>query len=94
MTEFGKSAINLSMQVWFKDRSDAYRAACEIREAIKIRFENEGIEMPSPYKTIVFKKNSNQEQCSKKPFSLEEIKIEYALVNRLKDTQYKTEEID
>jgi len=55
LTEFGDSALNLCMQVWFKDRSDAYSAACEIREAIKQRFDSEGIEMPYPYRTIVFK---------------------------------------
>ncbi|XMB88244.1 mechanosensitive ion channel family protein [Methanosarcina hadiensis] len=83
LTEFEDSAINLRMHVWFKDRSDAYSAACEIREAIKVRFDNEGVEMPYPYRTIVFKKDSDKGKGSIKAASLEEINIEYAPISRL-----------
>ncbi len=74
LTEFGDSALNLRMQVWFKDRSDAYSAGCEIREAIKTRFDNEGIEMPYPYRTIIFKTDGDKEKASGKPASPEEFK--------------------
>lgn len=82
LTEFGDSAINLNMRVWFKDRSDAYSAACEIREAIKMRFDNEGIEIPYPYRTIVYKRDIEKEKDSKNTSSTEEIKIEYVPGNR------------
>ncbi|HII79081.1 MAG TPA: mechanosensitive ion channel family protein [Methanosarcina sp.] len=74
VTELGDFAINLRMQVWFKDRSDAYGAGCEIREAIKQRFDDEGIEIPYPYRTIIFKKDSDEKKTSEKPASPEEIK--------------------
>lgn len=81
LTEFGDSAINLSMKIWFKDRSDAYSAACEIREAIKMRFDNEGIEMPYPCRTIIYK--TDIEKSFKKSVSPEEIKMEYEPKSRL-----------
>jgi small-conductance mechanosensitive channel len=74
LTEFGDSAVNLRMQLWFKDRSDAYSAGCEIREAIKARFDNEGIEMPYPYRTVVFKTDGNKEKASEKPATPKELK--------------------
>jgi small-conductance mechanosensitive channel len=74
VTELGDFAINLRMQMWFKDRSDAYSAGCEIREAIKTRFDEEGIEIPYPYRTIVYKTDIEKEKSSKKPASPEEIK--------------------
>ena len=74
LTEFEDSAINLRMHVWFKDRSDAYSAGCEIREAIKARFDNEGVEMPYPYRTIIFKTDGDKEKASEKSASPEEIK--------------------
>lgn len=96
LTEFGDSAINLRMHVWFKDRSDAYSAASEIREAIKVRFDNEDVEMPYPYRTIVFKTgskiDSNKEEVSEKPVSPEEIKIDYSPIRRLNDTENKKED--
>jgi small-conductance mechanosensitive channel len=92
LTEFGDSAINLRMQVWFKDRSDAFTAGCEIREAIKTRFDDEGIEMPYPYRTIVFKKEEDKEKSSEKPASPEEIKKEYAPDSRLTDIEDKKDE--
>jgi small-conductance mechanosensitive channel len=74
VTEFGDSAINLRVNMWFKDRSDAYGAGCEIREAIKKRFDDEGIEIPYPYRTIVYKTDIENEKISKKPSPAEEAK--------------------
>jgi small-conductance mechanosensitive channel len=72
VTELGDFAINLRVQMWFKDRSDAYSAGCEIREAIKARFDEEGIEIPYPYRTIVYKTDIEKEKSPKKPSSSEE----------------------
>lgn len=88
VTELGDFAVNLRMQMWFKDRSDAYSSGCEIREAIKKRFDEEGIEIPYPYRTIVYK--TDNEKSSKKSTSPEEIKIEYAPGTRLTSTGDKT----
>jgi len=90
LTELGDFAVNLRMLVWFKDRSDAYSSGCEIREAIKNRFDNEGIEIPYPYRTIVYKTDLEKEKSPKKPVSSDEVKIEYAPRSRLTDIDDET----
>lgn len=90
LTELGDFAVNLRMLVWFKDRSDAYSSGCEIREAIKNRFDSEGIEIPYPYRTIVYKTDLEKEKSPKKPVSSDEVKIEYAPRSRLTDIDDET----
>jgi small conductance mechanosensitive channel len=55
ITDLKDFSINLRLQVWFKDRSIAHSSGCEIREAIIKRFFKEGIEIPYPYRTIIYK---------------------------------------
>ncbi|MCQ1534878.1 mechanosensitive ion channel family protein [Methanosarcina sp. KYL-1] len=62
VTELGDFAVNMRLLVWFRDRSVAYSSGCELREAIKKRFDEEGIEIPFPYRTIVYKKDINAEK--------------------------------
>jgi small conductance mechanosensitive channel len=62
VTELGEFSVNLRLLVWFKDRSISYSSGCEIREAIKKRFDNEGIEIPYPHRTILFKADIDREK--------------------------------
>ncbi len=57
LTELGDFAVNMRLLFWVEDRSLAYTMACDIREAVKKRFDSEGIEIPFPYRTIVYKKD-------------------------------------
>ena len=43
--------------IWVRDRSLAYFTGCELMESIKKRFDVEGIEIPYPYRTILYKKD-------------------------------------
>lgn len=52
---FGESSINLRAYVWAKDPTTAFRMACDLNESVKARFDAEGIEIPFPYRTVVFK---------------------------------------
>jgi small-conductance mechanosensitive channel len=57
LTGLGDFSVNLKLFVWLRGRSFAYGAGCEIREAVKKRFDKEGIEIPFPYRTLVYKKD-------------------------------------
>lgn len=77
VVELGESSVNLRMNVWFKDRSVAYSSGCEIREAIKKRFDKEGVEIPYPYRTIVYKTDlENEKKDTEKLSHTEGDKIE------------------
>lgn len=65
VTALGEFSVNLRLLVWFKDRSVAYSSGCEIREAIKKRFDKEGIEIPYPHRTILIKADSEREKRGK-----------------------------
>jgi len=53
VTELGDFAVNLRLSVDVPKRDVAYSTGCEIREAVKKRFDKEGIEMPYPYSNII-----------------------------------------
>jgi small conductance mechanosensitive channel len=57
VTELGDFAVNMKLLVWVSDRALAYITGCELLESIKNRFDAEGIEVPFPYRTIVYKKD-------------------------------------
>ncbi len=53
---FGDSSVNLRAWVWAKDQPTAFVLACDLNERIKKRFDQSGIEIPFPHRTIVHKK--------------------------------------
>ncbi|NYT19323.1 MAG: mechanosensitive ion channel family protein [Methanosarcinales archaeon] len=57
VTELADFSVNLKLYVWVHDRSVAFDTGCELKEAIKKRFDAEGVEIPFPYRTIVYKKD-------------------------------------
>lgn len=52
---FGDSSVNLRGHIWVKDPVDAYNLGCDLNKSIKERFDGEGIEIPFPYRTLVYK---------------------------------------
>lgn len=52
---FGDFSVNLRAYVWSNDPTKVYQMHSDINRAIKKRFDNEGIEIPFPYRTIVYK---------------------------------------
>ncbi|MGM5480463.1 MAG: mechanosensitive ion channel family protein [Nanobdellota archaeon] len=54
---FGDSSVNLRAWAWAKTPSDAFMLGCDANKSIKERFDKEGIEIPFPYRTVVFKNN-------------------------------------
>jgi len=52
---FGDSSVNLRAYVWAKDSDSSFVMKCDLNKAIKEAFDKEGIEIPFPYRTIVYK---------------------------------------
>jgi len=61
VTELGDFAVNLRAAFWVSDRPTAWGTGAEIRESVKKRFDREGVEIPFPYRTGVFKKDMKVE---------------------------------
>ncbi len=57
VTELGDFAVNLRALFWVADRPTAWVTGAEIRESVKKRFDREGVEIPFPYRTVVYKKD-------------------------------------
>jgi len=63
VTELGDFAVNLRALFWVSDRPTAWGTGAEIRESVKKRFDREGVEIPFPYRTVVFKKDMKVERA-------------------------------
>lgn len=55
LVEFGESSVNLRAQVWSKDPMLGFELKCDINKSIKERFDREGIEIPFPHRTLIYK---------------------------------------
>ena len=53
----GDFSIGLRLYVWVKDADESYSAKFWLLEHIKKRFDREGVEIPFPYRTLVYKKD-------------------------------------
>lgn len=51
----GDSSVNLRAWSWAENPPDAFVMGCDLIESIKKRFDKEGIEIPFPYRTLVYK---------------------------------------
>ena len=49
------SAVTLRAWAWARDFPSAFVMKCELLESIKKRFDAEGVEIPFPHRTLVFK---------------------------------------
>ena len=51
----GDFSVTLRAWAWAKDSPDGFILSCDLFESIKKHFDAEGIEIPFPYRTVVFK---------------------------------------
>ncbi len=56
-----ESSVTLRAWAWAKNYDDAFDLRCDVLESIKLRFENEGIDLPFPTRTIYI---NNESTCS------------------------------
>lgn len=54
---FGESSVNLRAWVWALDSGKGFVMRTDLYKSIKKRFDEEGVEIPFPYRTVVFKKD-------------------------------------
>ena len=57
VTELKEFSVNMRLFFWAKDYPTATSTGFDLLESIKKRFDKEGIEIPYPYRTIVYKKD-------------------------------------
>lgn len=57
MIGHGDFSINLRAYVWTANNDNAFTLQCDLLYNVKKRFDHEGIEIPFPYRTIVYKKD-------------------------------------
>lgn len=53
----GDSSVNLRGFAWVKNSVDAFDMGCDLLESIKLQFDKDGIEIPFPHRTLVYKDN-------------------------------------
>ncbi len=58
------SSVTIRVWAWARNFSEGFDMRCELLESIKKRFDREGIEIPFPYRTVVFK-NTEDKQAGK-----------------------------
>lgn len=52
-------SVDLKAYVWTAGNDNAFILKCDLLKSVKERFDREGIEIPFPYRTIVYKKDLN-----------------------------------
>jgi small-conductance mechanosensitive channel len=60
LTELGDFAVNLRLTFHVPSRGLAFGTGCDIREAVKKRFDAEGIEIPYPYRNVVLRRDPEE----------------------------------
>ncbi len=63
LTDF---SVKLRTWVWTKNTDDSFQTHWDLTESIKKRFDREGVEIPFPYRTLVYKKDleANREEMN------------------------------
>lgn len=73
LIELGDFSVNMRLYCWSSTPGEGYGMACDLREQIKKHFDSEGIEIPFPYTTMVYKKDLDEESKQHKPYKKVEI---------------------
>ena len=55
LVRFDDSSVVLRAYVWASNPANSWEINCDLNKSVKERFDKEGIEIPFPYRTVVFK---------------------------------------
>jgi len=61
LTDF---SVQLKAYVWTNSNDEAYALKCDVMKSVFDRFNSEGIEVPFPYRTIVYKKDIEEQKTT------------------------------
>jgi small-conductance mechanosensitive channel len=59
LTDF---SIDIRAWAWTADNADGFVLRCDVLKSVKERFDKEGVEIPFPYRTIVYKKDIQEQK--------------------------------
>ncbi|ETN95282.1 Small-conductance mechanosensitive channel [Zhouia amylolytica] len=60
LVRMNDSSVTIRAWAWSLNFPKAFEMKCDILESTKKRYETEGVEIPFPYRTLVFKNGNNQ----------------------------------
>lgn len=55
-------SVNLRAYAWTPGNDEAFVLQCDVMKSVKERFDQEGVEIPFPYRTIVYKKDLDEQK--------------------------------
>ncbi len=55
-------SVNLRAYAWTPGNDEAFGLHCDVLKSVKERFDREGVEIPFPYRTIVYKKDLDEQK--------------------------------
>ncbi|MDR6301575.1 mechanosensitive ion channel family protein [Mesonia maritima] len=61
VVNLGDSSVTIRAWAWAWDYASAFVMKCELYESIKKRFDAEGVEIPFPHRTLVFKRDKSEQ---------------------------------
>lgn len=59
LISLGDFAVTLRAYIWAKNSAAAFAMKCDLFQSVKKRFDNEGVEIPFPYRNIVLKNSKD-----------------------------------
>ena len=62
VTGLGDFSVDLRASIWSMNHRSGFILKCDLLKSVKKRFDEEGIEIPFPYRTIVYKNAPPREQ--------------------------------
>lgn len=63
--ELGEYSVNLRTYLWAEDPITVFAMYTDLNKIVKERFDKDGIEIPFPYRTIVYKKDMEEQAKTK-----------------------------
>ncbi|NEN25712.1 mechanosensitive ion channel family protein [Cryomorpha ignava] len=66
LTKLNDSSVTIRAWAWARTFGDAFMLKCDVLESIKARFEDAGVEIPFPYRTLVMKNEMGEQPIGNK----------------------------